>query len=488
MNQSQIAADLLLAQKIIDDRDGKDWADKAWRIIEPIMIEDPDNPIGTLILSHLHMERNWDVVAYHLGHRAVDLAPTRDLPWTNLGRACKNLYKLEDAEICFKKALELTKNDLDKGSNMSNVAAILLDNGKFKEAEPICREAMKLNPNSVKAKGNLAYSLLGQRRWRDAWPLYNQTLGNSWRIPRPWSDEPRPETAEEMRGKRVLVWGEQGLGDEISFASMFRDAHKDISKDGGRMIIECSPKLDGLFRRSFGDIAKVYGTRPIPEKLKIMRDWDEEDEKPDLSLPAGHLGGFYRNEDADFPRVPYLTADPERRAMWRALFDSKKKPCIGIAWSGGVSKTGGKVRRFSLDAMLPVFRAVDAHWVCLQYQDATEELAEFKEAHGIEIAQYKWATLSMDYDDTASLVAELDSIVAMQTAVIHLAGALGVKSRVILPMNSQWRYGEGYDDMLWYPETTKLYRQKGKNDWGFVSARIAREIRAEFAKAETAAG
>jgi hypothetical protein len=117
----------------------------------------------------------------------------------------------------------------------------------------------------------------------------------------------------------------------------------------------------------------------------------------------------------------------------------------------------------------PIFAAVDANWVSLQYKDASKEI------EGTHVHQYPWATLSKDYDDTAALVASCDLVLAMQTSVNHLAGGLGVPNWIILPKTSQWRYGEKYDDLLWY-KNTRLFRQG--SSWPIQT--IANELKARF--------
>ena len=189
-------------------------------------------------------------------------------------------------------------------------------------------------------------------------------------------------------------------------------------------------------------------------------------------ISSMELGKLFRQTDESFHGKPYLKADPDRVLMWRALFATKQKPVIGIAWSGGMPQTGSKFRRMTLDDLLPVFRSVDAHWVCLQYKDASAEIADFGKRHGVDLVQYPHATLTNDYDDTAALVEACDRVLCMQTAVAHLAGALGKQCHVFLPKNSQWRYGEEGTDTLWY-SSLKVIRQTKRGEWKDAISRAA---------------
>jgi ADP-heptose:LPS heptosyltransferase len=160
----------------------------------------------------------------------------------------------------------------------------------------------------------------------------------------------------------------------------------------------------------------------------------------------------------------------------------KKKPCIGIFWRGGIPKTGAKYRQWDLEQLLPIFKSVDAHWVSLQYKPAGKEIAEFKEAHPeIDIVEYPHATLTNDYDDTAALVSALDHCVGMQSAITHLAGAIGVPCWTHIPINSQWRYGGDGEDYIWC-KSVRLIRQQKRGEWKDVIEKTAGELRVLFGR------
>jgi hypothetical protein len=248
--------------------------------------------------------------------------------------------------------------------------------------------------------------------WANGWASYHKSLGQGWRERITYNEEPE---WDGTKGKKVVVYGEQGIGDQICFASMIPDASKDIE-----MIIDTHPKLSGLFARSFPQ-CKVYGTHKLSQK-----PWNKEDREFDASFPIGQLGEYYRLTDESFPRAAFLKSDDERRLMWKSLFSTKKKPVIGIAWTGGIQRTGRRFRVSQLEDWLPLFRSVNAHWVSLEYRPS-KEIDEFKAKYPeIDLKEYPWATLTEDYDDTAALVAAMDLVVSVPTSVAHLAGALGV--------------------------------------------------------------
>ena len=418
--------------------------DQAWQITDQALKNNPDDVLALVLATFILERSKRTTTAYQFARRVTELKPNQSAAWTNFGRCADELWRYEEAERAFRKAIKYAESPRVEALNLLNLAALYINYGEFSKAEPVCREALKKDPDSKKAKANLGFCLLARRQWADGWKMYAECLGSVQRRKMQYGDEPEWNGEE---GKAVVIYGEQGIGDELSFASMIPDACKRAN-----VIVDCDPRLQNLFKRSFPK-AKVYGTRGQ------VAEWEDSF---DASCAMGSLGGLFRTKDEDFTGAPYLVADPDRVTMWKALWATKKKPVIGVAWSGGLWHTGAKARKMSLDDFLPLFESIDAHFVCLQYADSEAEIDEFLTRHPhIDLKQYPFATLTKDYDDTAALVASLDVVVSMQTAVVHLAGALGVKTHVIVPQG-QWRYGEKYSDIPWYA-SVKVWR-KGK-EW-----------------------
>lgn len=386
-------------------------------------------------------------LAYQFAKRAVDINPKSSYAWMNLGRVADEFYRFEESERCFQKALKLAKNDDQRGMIFINLSAALVNKGDWVKGAEAARKGLQFSPDNRKLKANLGIASLALHQWEEGWKNYDEIISfDSSRGQIKYADE---KEWDGRPGQRVIVYGEQGLGDEISFASMIPDL-ADVSQ---KVYIDCDRRLEGLFKRSFPD-CEVHGTRWDRDITWLPKEFD-------ASTTMGGLGKFFRTKDQSFPRKAYLQADPERVLMWRGLFDRIKKPVIGVSWSGGLFWTAGRFRAMTLEDLLPLFEAVDAVWISLQYKDASEEIAAFREKHPeIDIRQYAFGTLTSDYDDTAGLVAALDKVVSMQQSVIHLAGGLGKETHVFVNKHSQWRYGQ--DDVPWYP-SVKLYRQRLDN-------------------------
>ena len=439
---TDVIEELKKAKKFLDAKE----PDEAWDVIDPLLREDPDDPRVLLAAAEVQEKSRRITTAYQFAERAVHKAPNISGSWLMFGRMADLLYRFDDAEMAYRKSLEIAPDNARKATAVMNLSGLYLTKGMWEEAEKHARQALELKPDAWMAKGNLGMACLAQRKWLDGWRGYEAIVGSEQRKNRKYGNEP---TWAGEKKKTVIVYGEQGMGDEISFASMLPD----LIADSRKVIVDCDARLKGLFKRSFPE-ASIHGTR-WAEAL----DWDEEDRKFDASITMGGLGRYYRLRDEDFPGKPYLIPDPDRVTMWKALFD-RQRPAIGIAWTGGLSWTGSKFRKWSLEEMTPLFRSISAHWVSLQYKDASKEMQAFK---GANITQYRFGTLTNDYDDTAALVASLDLVICMQTAVAHLAGALGKECWVFVPKLSQWRYGKG-DDIPWY-KSVKVFRQRQDGSW-----------------------
>jgi hypothetical protein len=371
--------------------------------------------------------------------------------------AAAEIFRHKEALRYYKKALKCNPTNKQASMILVNMASVLIDQGKYREAIPLCKEAMELNPESKKAPANLGFALLAIRDWENGWEPYRASLGTEWRPLIQYRDEPLWDG--ESRGT-IAIYAEQGIGDVISFGSMIPDMIEWAKENDSRVILEVDPKLENLYKRTFPEIT-VYGTRG---QQGVM--WHPDDQAIDYSLPVGQLGQYFRSSPQDFPAGDYLTPCPVRTQMWKDRFESGGKPVIGLAWRGGIHRTGARYRQFDLEQLLPILRSCDAQYVSLQYKPSGKEIEEFRKKHpDIDIVEYPWATLTDDYDDTVALIAALDGVICMQTAVVHTAGALGVPVDVFVQANSQWRYGEKDKTDLVWADSVKIWRQKQLGNW-----------------------
>jgi tetratricopeptide (TPR) repeat protein len=433
--------------------------DEAMREVVGYMNDHFDDVPALMTAAHILMDAKRTGLAQVLLKRAAALSPNESVIWNNLGLCYQEGSNLSEGEAHFFRSLKL---EPDNAMTHANLSQLYVSQAQPALAIKHAERALNADPDNLEAQYNhgLANLLLGN--W-EGWEGFEANLGKDRsRKERIYGMVPRWNGVE---GKTVIAYGEQGIGDEISFASCLPDLLKN-----NKVIIDCDPKLKGLFKRSFN--GETHGTR-FDDQVSWVYE-GRKLRKIDASVAFGSLPRFYRKKDEDFSGKPYLVADPERRLQWRALLDSLgTKPKVGIAWTGGLKNTGSHRRSLDLDDFLPILRQ-DATFVSLQYKDASQEVEALKKAHGITVHHWKHAVNTDDYDDTAALVAELDLVISVTTGVIHLCGALGKECWVMVPKAPRWFYGITGNKLPWY-QSVNLYRQKAK--WIDVIAEVATDVR-----------
>jgi len=368
-------------------------------------------------------------VAYHLCKQLCQMAPKDASAWLNMTNLESRLWLPKDAIRSGKKGLRVATKEKDKVQLNVNLGCTNVDIGNWDEGLRFLDEARKSDPNNKKVRSNAGFCYLAKREWVKGWEQYRDSLGLQWRKKRAYNTPAEPEW-DGTPGKRIVLYGEQGIGDQICFASMLEDCAKE-----NEIILDVSPKLESLFRRSFD--FPVYGT--LGDEY---RPWEEKDREFDCSLAMGQIGEYYRKTDESFPRKPFLVADEERVLMWQSLWKTKSKPIIGIGLTGGIQKTGSKLRQSEWEDWLPLLKGVDAHFVSLEYKPR-RDTAEFAKSHGVDLKEYPHATLTDDYDDTAALVKSLDCVVSVPTSVWHLSGAVGTPLIALKHCYPCWKTAAG---------------------------------------------
>lgn len=423
--------------------------DETNRICIELLAENPDNPKALYLMAKVLAKAEKHGLAYNLLKRVTELAPKQAAAWCDLGMCADAMLRPQEARKHFERAVSLDPNTYDYQSNLSMVD---MQEGKFADAMRRARAVLAKDPQHVGAQMANGFASLALHDWRPGWIGYSYTLGGKYRNCNQYNDEP---IWDGTPTDTLVVYGEQGLGDEIMYASCVPSI-----TGAQKVVIDCDHRLEGLFRRSFAQ-CRVYGTR----RERVIPWLDQHNVT--ASIPLGGLPLLYRNTDGEFTRKPFLVADPAIRLQWRALFDSwGKRPKIGIAWTGGRKHTGAKRREVGLEAFRPLIEALDADFISLQYKDPSAEI----EASGLPIKHFKRACQTEDYDDLAGMVAELDLVIGIHTAALHLAGGLGVKTIALVPsVCSCIYYG---DEMLWYPPSYRIHRQKAGEKWADVIRRV----------------
>jgi len=302
------------------------------------------------------------------------------------------------------------------------------------------------------------------------WPEYHWGLAAQVRMDRQYSREPIP-IWDGTPGKRLIVYGEQGIGDEILFASCLPD----LLRACPDTVFECHKKLHTLFCNSFPNI-DIYPTREDEILTWPLKPDGTKRYEFDAKIALGDVPRFFRPNLESFPGTPYIKPSAKAVGTWHdRLSGLPKKPNVGISWVGGHKRTRVEVRSLQLEQLLPVLRQ-DANFISLQYTPCEEEVGHFYAKHGIKVHHWPEACHSPNYDDTAGLVANLDLVITVCTSVVHLAGSLGVPTWVLTPSRPAWRYRLDLDTMPWYSCVTLFRQDEGVTDWTPVIEEVSRNL------------
>lgn len=386
--------------------------------------------------------------------RALCLNPEYAEAYYNLGNACREMDKLDESVASYRKALIIKPGYAEAHYNLGNV---LRAQGKVDEALMQYERALGIRPDYAQAAFGHALLQLLQGSFTAGWQNFE------WRWRSTDHDTPRRAYSqplwkgEKLKSGRLLLWGEQGVGDEIQFAGLIPEA----VRIGNYIVLDCDARLRPLFARSFPEVEVVSGGpgfQPGPEIVS--------------QLPTGSLPGLFRKTASAFAATtsPYLLADPQERDRLRAGYADGKR-LVGLAWHTKNVKTG-RFRSVDLPIFAPLFKLSGIRWVSLQYGDH-DALAKLAVAAGAPILIDRTVDQLADIDRLAAQVAAMDLVITIDNSTAHLAGALGIPVWVLLPFAPDWRWLMDCDDSPWYP-AMRLFRQPEPGDWASVIESVAR--------------
>lgn len=451
-----------------------DWAAVAAAADEALK-NDPMRAEAMYLAALALRKAGSDGMAALMLNLAAKLEPQRAPIWTQLAM-CLHERHPKDAYQAALKAQKLKPDEPDTLSLLTNVSSTL---GRHAEALEWAERSEKLHGFIGETMHNKSFALMALGRWAEGWKAFKPSLGQPARKVRNYhADRETPRWNPNKHEKAVVViYGEQGIGDEIMYASMLDKAIEAAESKGSRVVIECNPRNADLFARSFG--VKAYG-------YSERAEWPA-DECVTHRLEMGGLGEFFAPEP--FRRGKYLESEYARHAMWTAWLHErgilkKGAPRIGLAWTGGSWETGRGRRSIPFELIAQLMRGQDATFVCLEYEDRKSDL-ELTPG----VLNPHWATRKgADMDDLAALVSNLDLVISVQTSVVDLCGALGVPCWALCDEVPQWRYtGFFGDDTMGFYESVKVYRQAKWGEWAPVIQRVARDLKVFTMTRQTAA-
>jgi len=385
-----------------------------------------------------------------------------------IGTCYKHENVVDKARECFTQAQALL--DTDNADIQNNLGTLYINEGTPEKGMHHFARALAVEKDHAQAHWNISLAHLELGDYEKGWIEYDYGMPAKVRMDRHFTKDPLPIWQGE-KGARVVVWGEQGIGDEILFASCLPD----LLRDSEMVVFDCHKKLHRLFANSFPAI-DIYPTRE--DEMIIWPMKSDGSNRYDFThrIAIGSLPRYYRPGLESFPGIPYLNPTQASREYWRTRLDAlPPRPNVGISWIGGHKRTRIEVRSMALEQMLPILGklADKANLISLQYTPCDHEIAALEKNHGIKIHHWPDAAATEHYDDTAGLVANLDLVITVCTSVVHLAGALGVPTWVLTPSRPAWRYRLDLDTMPWYRSVSLFRQATGSTDWTPVVARVA---------------
>jgi tetratricopeptide (TPR) repeat protein len=380
---------------------------------------------------------------------SIALAPGHAVAHYNRGLVLSELKRPEDALAAYDRAVALNPAD---ALTHNNRGLALGDLRRPDDALKSLDEALALNPQNPDAVVNRAYVLLGMGRLQEGFAAYEQRkvkdpVAHRFDRGRPWTG------AEDVQGRRVFLYHEQGLGDSIQFA---RYAPL-LEARGAEVVLSVQDPLLPLIRQ-LSPTVELLGEDARPGRFDYHCAL--------LSLPLA----FGTTLETIPARERYFEAEPERLAKFEALLGPRTRPRIGLAWSGNPSHRNDHNRSIALARLAPLL-AHEADWVALQNEVRPADAAALK-ASGVRF----FGEALVDFADAAALAQLMDLVITVDTSLAHLAGALGKSVFILLPFNPDWRWMLDRSDSPWYP-TARLFRQPRRGDWKSVLA----EVRATLA-------
>ncbi len=405
------------------------------------------------------------------GMQALSLRPLESKAHQNMGSVLLALGRPKDALISFETALELDPENIAARSNIGNIYGEFNQPAQALEVYEYClSKAPKdsLMESDLKYRMSFEYMKLG--RLDIAWNYYDhgfvltdtqsRTPKRKFEVPQ-WKGEPL------ATDKKLMIWREQGLGDELMFMPMVRD----VLQEHQNIILECDPRLVKTLQRSFPEcVVRTQAFYSPPNGLPVVQDYD-------FHIPLGGLLGIYRNKIDLFKNSqPYLVADSAKKSDFKNRINSNKK-LLGICWRSGTLNIQRNQHYTPLSAWKDVFALHEQfEFINLQYGDCESELRAAEEEFGVKIHRWNELDLMNDLDSVASLIDATDHVISAGTAVAQMTMAIGKPLSLFLPSGNPWVL-LGQSNYPWYPNNpVKLYRPADDEVIDSVLPRIAHDL------------
>lgn len=394
--------------------------------------------------------------------RAVELEPRGVTALSDLGGILHSMGRLEEAEAIFRRSIQIAP---DYAMAYNNLGSTAQDMGRLEEAKANFRHAIGLAPEFATARYNLATVQMLEGDFRAGLDGYEYRFA-SLNPPRPHVQ--RRWQGESLAGRRLLVWGEQGIGDELAFFAVLPE----LLALGATCVVECDSRMVPLLRRSLPMVEAV--ARKDPPDPRCL------DTRIDFQVPVGTAALVLLTTRDDFLPLPsYLLADTATSLRMRNAYSPDGRLLVGLSWWSRHQRLG---ERFSipLARWKPVLDVPGVRFVSLQYGDCRDEVEKVSAATGVDILFDDSVDALTDLDRFAAQVAAMDLVVSIDNSTVSMACALGIPVWNLLVTVPDWKMGMEGDTNPWHA-CLRLIRQRTRNDWDPVLREAAARLRREVA-------
>lgn len=384
--------------------------------------------------------------------QALQIKPNYAEVYYNIANIQKEQKKFDESSINYNKAIQIKPDYVDAYCNLGTIKK---HQQRINEALINYRKALKINPRHKNTVINLSYLNLSNENFKEGWKGHEQRneifiLYEKLKLKNEiiWD-------GKKFQG-RLLIIGEQGLGDHILFGSMLND----LLKTHSDIVVMVEERLFSLFRRSFPKISFINHKKDI-KKVRFEK-----------YIFLGSLGKFFRNASSAFPKnqISFLVPDKEKVINIKKLVDNQQVKKIGLSWMTN-SLNNKKERSVPLKKFIPILKKHDIDFFDLQYGNTKKERSLVFSKSGNKIIHFDSLDYTNDIESLAALISECDLVITIANFTTQLAGSLGIPTWVLLPYTCHWRWFLKRSDSLWYP-SIRLFRQTKRGDWNTVIQNI----------------
>jgi hypothetical protein len=407
------------------------------------------NAIGALLIN----TNNLNQAEFYL-QRAIEYKDNYYEALYNLGTLFNKTGLLYEAEICLREAINLELNFPEAHFRLGMVFKQM---ERLEEAEIHLRKAIELRPNFKEADFALGILYLLRGEYEKGWKRYElrRQIFDSfdpglshWKI-------------EDLIGQKVVLFHEQGFGDTIHFSRYV----KEVAKVAAEVVLLVPKQLERLMSTSLEHIT-------IHSDEKMVGEYK-------FSCPLPTLPFLFNTTLHTIPKcIPYIRVNNEIIEKWRNIVEKEinvNNYKVGVVWAGNPNHKNDRNRSIPFELFKQIFSLKIVSWISLQVDDRVNNLRTFSN-EVIEFHEYM-----IDFAETAGLIENIDLIITVDTAVAHLAGAMGKETWLLLPIDPDWRWQTQEQDSPWYP-TIRIFRQLHIGDWQEVLERVKITLEAKLKK------